>query len=103
MTEYKSCFAQSMQDMVDYRVSLGYTASTYENRLKRLDTFIAENYPSETTLTKPMVLHYVAQQDGDKTSVRQNRAGIIRLFAEYLVSTGKDAYVLPKKIGRAHV
>lgn len=96
MTEYKSCFAQSMQDMVDYRVSLGYTASTYENRLKRLDTFIAENYPSETTLTKPMVLHYVAQQDGDKTSVRQNRAGIIRLFAEYLVSTGKDAYVLPK-------
>ncbi len=96
MTEYKSCFAQSMQDMVEYRVSLGYTAATYENRLKRLDTFIAENYPSETTLTKLMVLHYVAQQDGDKTSVRQNRAGIIRLFAEYLVSTGKDAYVLPK-------
>lgn len=52
MIEYKSCFAKSMQDMVDYRVSLGYIAASYENRLKRLDTFIAENYPSEATLTK---------------------------------------------------
>lgn len=77
MIEYKSCFAKSMQDMVDYRVSLGYIAASYENRLKRLDTFIAENYPSEATLTKPMVLHYVSQQDGDKTSVRQNKAVII--------------------------
>lgn len=96
MIEYKSCFAQSMQEMVDYRVSLGYTAASYENRLKHLDKFIEENYPSETTLTKEIVLRYTVRQDGDKTSVRQNRAGIIRLFAEYLVSTGKDAYVLPK-------
>ena len=96
MIEYKSCFAKSMQDMVDYRVSLGYIAASYENRLKRLDTFIAENYPSEATLTKQMVLHYVSQQDSDKASVRQNKALIIRLFAEYLISTGKDAYVLPR-------
>ena len=47
MIEYKSCFAKSMQDMVDYRVSLGYIAASYENRLKRLGTFIAEKYSGD--------------------------------------------------------
>ena len=69
MIEYKSCFAQSMQEMVDYRVSLGYTAASYENRLKHLDKFIEENYPLETTLTKERFTDLIkVMEDGTLTS-----------------------------------
>ncbi len=85
-----------MRDMVEYRVSLGYAAVSYENRLKQFDRYITENYPTETTLTREIVLRYVAKREGDTVSVIQNRAGIVRLFAEYLVSVGEDAYILPK-------
>ena len=73
-----------MKDMVRYRVSLGYSASSYEGRLRQLDRYISENYPSETVLTEKIVLGFIAERHDSKVSARQNRAGIARLFAEYL-------------------
>lgn len=85
-----------MKDMVRYRVSLGYSASSYEGRLRQLDRYISENYPGETVLTEKIVLGFIAERHDSKVSARQNRAGIARLFAEYLMSIGEDAYLLPK-------
>ena len=86
MTEYSSVFAKFMKDMVRYRVSLGYSASSYEGRLRQLDRYITENYPGETVLTEKIVLGFIAERHDSKVSARQNRAGIARLFAEYLMS-----------------
>lgn len=83
--------------MVNYRVSLGYSASSYDRRLRQLDRFIAENYSDETALTEKIVLDFVAERHNDKVSIRQSRAGIVRLFAEYLISVGSEAYLLPKR------
>ncbi len=96
MTDYISFFAQSMRDMVEYRVTLGYKAVSYEDGLKHLDRFIAENYPEETALTKQIVLNYTSPREDDRVTSRQRRAVIVRLFAEYLVPIGKEAYILPK-------
>ncbi len=96
MTDYISFFAQSMRDMVEYRASLGYKAVSYEDGLRHLDRFIAENYPEETALTKQIVLNYTSPREDDRVTSRQRRAVIVRLFAEYLVSIGKEAYILPK-------
>ena len=96
MTEYSSRFAAYMNDMVEYRVSLGYSEKTYAPRLGRLDRFIIEKHPDEKQFSKDLVMDWIAKRSLEGASTIQDRATIARLFAEYLVSAGCEAYILPR-------
>lgn len=96
MTEYKSRFAAHMNNMVEYRVALGYSEKTYAPRLARFDRFIVEKHSDEKQLSKALVMDWITRRNEEGASTIQNRAAIARLFAEYLTSVGCDAYILPK-------
>lgn len=89
-----SQFSADMEDFISYRCSLGYNRSTYECPLKKLDRFIAENFPNEEFLSKTVVMKWIEQFPTD------GNARIVRLFAEYLVNTGSEAFIIaPNFIG----
>lgn len=97
MTDFNSQFAIHMENMIAYRVALGYCAKTYTSRLQKLDRFIEEKYPYAICLTKEMVTDWLTPEGNESISHRQSRARIARQFAEYLLSVNCDAYVVPKR------
>lgn len=100
MGEYSSRFAAYMSDMVEYRVALGYSEKTYAPRLRQLDRFIAEKYPETEHFSRDLVMDWITKSSHKEASIIHGRIGIARLFAEYMVATGCDAYILPKNFIR---
>ena len=98
MTEFRSQFARYMEDMLELRIALGYSRNTYLPRLRRLDSFIAANFGECEFFSEDIVLGFIrsSARDGDPATGAKGRAGISRIFGEYLRSVGCDAYVLPK-------
>ncbi len=100
MSKFNSQFAQYMEDMVELRVALGYAEKTYTPRLRELDCFIRQNHAHADTFSKELVLEWLKRRDGESNTNREMRAGIARMFGEYLTSVGCEAYVLPKNFIR---
>lgn len=103
MTAFKSKFGTRMSEMIEYRVALGYAKKTHERRLHQLDSFIAEKYPNECELSRQLLVDWLAPTAGERVNARKSRASIARLFAEYLISVGDKAYLLPKNYIRGKV
>ena len=97
MNGFKSGLSQKMQAFLDYEKAAGYSESTYLSRLRNLDAFLMDNYPGETSLGKSIVLEWAVRRENESPSTFSNRCGFIRKFADYLVSTGDSAYILPDK------
>lgn len=98
MSEFKSQFARHMEDMLELRTALGYSRSTYLPRLCRLDSFIAANFGERECFSEDIVLGFIRSGAKKVEPARgaNDRAGIARIFGEYLRSVGRDAYVIPK-------
>ena len=98
MSEFKSQFARHMEDMLELRTALGYSRSTYLPRLCRLDSFIAANFGERECFSEDIVLGFIGSgaKKGEPARGANDRAGIARIFGEYLRSVGRDAYVIPK-------
>ena len=98
MSEFKSQFARHMEDMLELRTALGYSRSTYLPRLCRLDSFIAANFRERECFSEDIVLGFIRSgaKKGEPARGANDRAGIARIFGEYLRSVGRDAYVIPK-------
>ena len=96
MSNFSSQFGTYMEDMIELRTALGYSENTYLPRLRELDHFIRQNYAHTDSFSKELVLEWAKLREGESNANRELRAGIARLFGEYLCSVGCDAYVLPK-------
>lgn len=97
MSDFKSQFAQQMEDMIELRIALGYSENTYRPRLKRLDQFISENYAFTNSFSRELVEDWVEVRSDTASSKSKYRADIARLFGQYLCAIGCDAYVIPVK------
>ena len=95
MVEYKSLFADDINAMLKFRVSLGFQKDTYEYNLRLLDRFCIFNYPDAFELTKELVTDFLKEQLELHPGRLGDRAVHLRYFARYLNSIGKPAYVVP--------
>ncbi len=98
--KYKSAFASDMENMVVFKVSLGHSPVSYEAGLRRLDTFLCRYYPGSEMLSQEIVSAWCGYENKDNKS--PNHAIVIREFAKYLVSAGKEAYVLPEGFSKKY-
>ena len=93
MSVFASQFAESMKAFLDYRSALGYSRTHIQEVLASLDRFIVTECLAETELTNDIIMKWIGAQTGNlgqKTSA-------VRMYAEYLLSIGANAYVLPRK------
>lgn len=92
-----SGFAADLDGMIDLKVSLKYSESTYLSRAHDFDRFCAWKYPDASTLTEPIVLNWLKTHNLDQGNVVHAMASFIRSFGRYQCAVGKEAFVIPEK------
>jgi integrase len=90
--EFQSRFADHIKDMLEHRSMMGHGTAEYRKKLGSFDRFCVNNYPSESTLTQPLVFAWCNDAKGNGG---MPKASVIRGFGRYLFSIGQDAYILP--------
>jgi integrase len=95
---YKSRLADDITAYLNLRGHLGYSVVLYSSNLRNLDSFCAENFPQEGTVSKAMVMSWIEMRDGECAGTQHIRASVIRKFSRFQSSEGKHAYILPEGI-----
>lgn len=94
---FNSGLASSMEDMIKYKESLGYSRVTYEPYFRMIDKFCSEHYPQETTLTKELVLKWSQLHPRQHANGFRRRMISIRELGKYLNAVGIEAYIYPSE------
>lgn len=93
--EYQSQFSKDMYNFVEEMRATGHKYETGARQLKRLDSFIIDNYCDEVCLNKAIVQSWTKKTSYESLSTQQSRISVIRGFARYLCRIGNSAYVYP--------
>ena len=96
-TPFKSVLAASMEAMIKYKESLGYSRSTYEAYFKAIDNFCIKHYPYETSLTKELVMEWSQLHPQEQANGFRRRMIAVRELGKYLNAVGINAYVYPSE------
>jgi len=89
---FQSHFSGRIRDMLEYRAALGRDIVSYGWNLANFDRFCLKCFPEESLLTKDLVLAWCNDTNGNSGY----KAHAARGFARYLVSTGEEAFLMPK-------
>lgn len=92
-----SRFATDLGNMIDLKVSLGYSENTYLQRAHEFDRYCSMKHPETDELTKGMVLNWLKPGPEESCNGIHRKAAFIRGFGTYLKSVGKAAYILPDR------
>ena len=95
-TLFESRFGSDLAGMIELKVSLGGSESTYLDRAKNFDYFCATKYPDVERLTEALAISWVETANGDAGAIH-SKIAFERGFAAYLQSVGKPAYILPER------
>jgi len=96
-TPFKSKLAESMEAMINYKESLGYSRSTYEPYFRIIDKFCLEYFPHQTCLTKELVLEWSRVHPREQANGFRRRMIAMRELGKYLNAVGIEAYVYPSE------
>jgi len=94
----RSRFKKHIIGFLEYKRALGYIYSAEERCLKSFDSFCAEYYPSESTLTKGIALKWTESRENEGPKSRSSRISLIRELAKYMNSIGMNSYVIPSHL-----
>jgi len=95
---FKSQFAGRIQNMLQFKKSLGYSDNSYAGYLLNFDRFCLENYPDALVLSKEIVMEWGRKTQNQKPVSVKRKIIALREFARYLNSAGENAYVAPLEI-----
>jgi integrase len=93
-----SAFADQIMDMLEFKETLGYSRSSYDKFLLNFDRFCVGIYPGQNTLTQEIVSHWAIAKPSENAAGVTRRLIAIREFGKYLVSVGRDAYIIPSEL-----
>lgn len=93
--EVDSLFTPSIEEMLEFKVSLGYERKTYDGFLRDFSRFCRANYPLEDKLTMELVLAWGTRRPTESQSGFRRRLSPLREFGKYLNAIGIESYVLP--------
>lgn len=91
-SEYKSKFAKSIEDMLEFKTALGHKMKSYKWYFKNFDEFCFNKFPNESILTREIALAWCNETKTNKSGYRFH---IMREFGKYLVANGIEAFVIP--------
>ena len=96
MTEFLSLFGERLSNFLDYRTARGFKRETYLRYFIKFDRWCMENHPTQTELSRELVLEWINDNTVSGYNTAQ-RVASMRQFARYLCAVGEDAYILPEK------
>ena len=94
---FQSGLAKDIQSMIDYKVSIGYSATSYLSKSISFDKYCIKYFPETTQLTKEVVIGWLEQYRKETSKKFHGQVSYIRGLGKYLKIIGKEAYILPEK------
>lgn len=94
---FQSGFGSGLEAMLEYKTSIGYSQNTYLRHCISFDRYCTDTCPEADALTQPIVLGWIQMKSGEQPVSVQGKCGFMRTFAKYLISIGREAYMLPAK------
>ncbi len=96
--QFRSCFKKHIIGLLQQKRALGRVYVTEETHLKDFDSFCINYCPSESTLTKSIVLKWSESRENESPNGRRSRISPIRELAKYMNGIGLDSYILPSHL-----
>ena len=95
MRGFTSGFAADLNGMIDLKMVLNYSESTYLKHGRAFDLFCTEYYPDANIVTEGLAVSWLRIDETVSPGVIHARAAFLRSLAHYQKAIGKSAYVLP--------
>jgi len=93
---FLSALAIPIEKYIAEQKAVGYKFVKNIQQLKSFDRFVKEQYATETTLTKMMVMAWAARKPNETITNQNHRISVIRCLSEYMNRAGFEAYAYPK-------
>lgn len=90
---FRSPLGPFMEQFIQERRAIGYRYVTGAYQLRRFDRFLADEAPHDETLTRAATRKWLARRPHESGGAQQNRVGVVRQFAKFLLGQGQPAYV----------
>lgn len=94
---FRSVFAEDIKGFLKEKEALKENSKNVFYSIRKFDTFCFEQKITECILTKKLVEKWLEKDQNENDNNLSHRASVMRCFGQYLLRTGKDAYVLPIK------
>jgi len=91
---FRCHFAADIEKFVSHKRALGYKYDTQIRVLKEFDTFCADIYPEEHTLSRKLLLHWAKRIPAESVGTQRIRVTAIRQFVLFARQLGHDAYMI---------
>ena len=95
-------FAETAQEFILYKRSLGFKYADEPKCLSRFCRFSVEQDISEVEISRVLAEKWIAPREGESEKSRSHRITCVRQFAIYLNNLGYDAYIVPEVKGLNH-
>lgn len=95
-----SLFTPYIEEMIDFKTSLGYERRTYEGFLNDFSRFCSKNYPTQEYLTEELTLSWCVRRPSESQSGFRRRIIPLRELGKYMKAIGIQSYVLPSNFTR---
>ena len=80
---YISIFAKDIDNYIQFKCSMGYSKSTYDNALKRFDRFCAENFPEANSITEDIAIAWSEKRNNESDTLYWELSILICLNNEF--------------------
>ncbi|HZK61533.1 MAG TPA: tyrosine-type recombinase/integrase [Anaerovoracaceae bacterium] len=90
-----SHFTPYIEEMISFKISLGYERRTYEGFLNDFSKFCAETYSTLEHLTEELALAWCTRRSSESQPGFRRRISALREFGKYLSAIGIESYILP--------
>lgn len=90
---YESKFAPYIEGLIEQKHANGFGYHSGELMLKRLDTFLVEEFPDEMTITYEIAAKWSQARRSEGEAYHNSRMGAMRALSIYMLSLGMDAFV----------
>jgi len=88
MSGLKSFLAGQFREYIEFRISLGYSKRSLEERTATLDRFLNERFPGEMTLSQDMINIWAERRQKEKLNGKRARLSTTSTFLKYLKEQG---------------
>lgn len=90
-----SLFTPHIEEMINFKTSLGYERRTYEGFLNDFSRFCTQTHPTQECLTEELALAWCIRRSTESQSGFRRRIISLREFGKYLKAIGIETYILP--------
>jgi integrase/recombinase XerD len=93
--DHSSLFTPYIEDMLIFKVGLGFERRTYEGFLNDFSRFCKDNDPLEDKLTMDLALAWGTRRPTENQAGFRRRISALRELGKYLNAVGIEGYVIP--------